>query len=445
MSAPVAAGVLEDLARAWQRSDLVLDTVAPDALLEQPIALRQPFIFYLGHLPAFAWNQVGRGLLGRAAIDPVLDELFARGIDPVGVDEYVPARPELWPSRDDVLAYRDRARAALQEAAARLDPDDSRHALVLGTVLEHELMHQETLLYMIRRLPLAQVRRTVTPPPYRFDAPAPLRRLPVPGGTALLGRPRDGRGFGWDNEFPQQPQDVAAFTIESTPVRNRDFLEFMEDGGFERQDLWTAEDWDWRRRQDIWHPPFWRREEAGDWVYRTIFDELPLGRVLDWPVSVSWAAAAAFARWRGGRLPTEAELHRAAYGTPEGGPRAFPWGDAAPAAEHGNFGFRHWSPTPVGSHPAGASAWGVHELVGNGWEWTSTPFGPLPGFEPMPNYPGYSADFFDGRHYVMLGASWATDERLVRRSFRNWFQPHYPYTFAKFRCVYDGPRGTGEG
>jgi ergothioneine biosynthesis protein EgtB len=436
-----ATDVLHDLEQAWRRSDRVLDLVAPDALLEQPIALRQPFVFYLGHLPAFAWNQIGRWLLGRPPLDAGLDELFARGIDPVGVDEYVPPRPELWPPRDAVLAYRDQARAALREAAQALDGADPRQALALGTVLEHELMHQETLLYMVRRLPLDRIRRGDGVAPYAFDAPAPQRLMDVPAGRAVLGRTRDDGAFGWDNEFGEQAVDVPAFRIESTPVRNRDFLDFMEDDGYERRELWDAEGWDWRRRQEVWHPAFWRRDEDGRWFYRTVLDELPLGRVLDWPASVSWAAGAAYARWRGGRLPSEAEFHRAAYGTPDGGMSAHPWGDAPAGAEHGNFGFRHWAPTPVGTHPAGASAWGVHELVGNGWEWTSTVFGPLPGFTPMPNYAGYSADFFDGRHYVMLGASWATDERLLRKSFRNWFQPHYPHTFAKFRCVYEAQSG----
>jgi formylglycine-generating enzyme required for sulfatase activity len=149
----------------------------------------------------------------------------------------------------------------------------------------------------------------------------------------------------------------------------------------------------------------------------------------------SWAEASAYARWRGARLPREEELHRAAYASPDGTRRLWPWGDEAPQACHGNFDFRRGSPLPVGAHPAGASAWGVLELVGNGWEWTETPFGPLPGFQAMPRYPGYSADFFDGRHFVLLGGSWATDRALLRRSFRNWFQPHYPYVFAKHRCV----------
>jgi formylglycine-generating enzyme required for sulfatase activity len=132
---------------------------------------------------------------------------------------------------------------------------------------------------------------------------------------------------------------------------------------------------------------------------------------------------------------TEAEYHRAAFGTPDGREHAFPWGDAAPDETRGNFGAVHWDPVPVGSYPSGVSAFGVHDLVGNGWEWTSSPFAPFPGFAPMASYPEYSADFFDEAHVVMKGASPATPVPLVRRSFRNWFRPHYPYVYATFRCA----------
>ena len=101
----------------------------------------------------------------------------------------------------------------------------------------------------------------------------------------------------------------------------------------------------------------------------------------------------------------------------------------------GNFNFSSWSPDPVGATPGRASAFGIYDLVGNGWEWTSTPFAPFDGFEPFPFYPGYSADFFDGKHFVMKGASPRTAASLVRKSFRNWFQPHYPNVYATFRCV----------
>jgi formylglycine-generating enzyme required for sulfatase activity len=154
-----------------------------------------------------------------------------------------------------------------------------------------------------------------------------------------------------------------------------------------------------------------------------------------WPVYVTWAEANAFARWRRMRLPTEAEYHRAAFGTPEHRERCYTWGDSMSNVVPGNFDFMRWDPEPVGAHPAGASAFGVHDLIGNGWEWTSTAFAPFDGFEPLPTYPEYSAEFFDGDHYVMKGASPLTARTLVRRGFRNWFRPRYPYVYATFRCA----------
>ena len=183
------------------------------------------------------------------------------------------------------------------------------------------------------------------------------------------------------------------------------------------------------------HPSFWTAP-AGPAATRSwigMFEETPLPP--DWPVYVSQAEAEAYARWKGRRLPTEAEYHRAAFGTPAGVERSYPWGEDPPSREHGNFDFARFEPVAVGSFPAGTSAWGVHDLVGNGWEWTSTIFGPFPGFTPMASYPEYSADFFDRQHYVMKGASTATAQELVRRSFRNWFRPNYPYVYATFRTV----------
>jgi formylglycine-generating enzyme required for sulfatase activity len=177
---------------------------------------------------------------------------------------------------------------------------------------------------------------------------------------------------------------------------------------------------------------FWEQHDH-QWFWRGQFDRLPLPPA--WPVYVSHAEASAFARWRGRRLPTEAEFHRAAYGTPGGTERSYPWGEDPPDATRGRFGFAGWDPVAAGSYPAGASAWGVHDLVGNGWEWTSTVFAPFEGFHAMPSYPEYSAEFFDGHHYVLKGASPATAHELLRRSFRNWFRPHYPYVYAAFRCA----------
>ena len=428
--APEAARLLGPFRDAWRRSDSLFALLAEGALLEQPIPLRQPFIFYLGHLPVFAWNHLGRRGLGEGPLREDFEALFERGIDPIGVDAYQAAAS--WPAVADVLAYRDAVRSRIGRALERGDATGDRAAVGL-MVLEHELMHQETLLYMVQRLPHHRKRRplgAVSLPPGKGR---PGGRVRVPAGTAVLGARRGTIPFGWDNEFPEHEVEVPGFVIDRTPVTNADFLAFVEADGYRERRLWDGEGWAWRERAGLRHPAVWSEGPAG-WAYRTLFEDVPLLRVADWPVYVSGAEAAAYAAWQGARLPTEAEFHRAAYGSPEG-PRPWPWGAAPPAPHHGNFGFHRWSPTAVGGFPEGASAWGALGLAGNGWEWTSTPFAPFAGFERMPGYPGYSADFFDGRHHVLLGASWATDLRLVRRSFRNWFQVHYPYVFAKFRCV----------
>jgi ergothioneine biosynthesis protein EgtB len=426
----------EDLEAAWARSDAVFDLVATRALLERPIALRQPFLFYVGHLPAFAWNQLWRGRLGRPAFAPELDALFERGIDPVDTADYRPSETERWPSLDDALRYRDRVRRELRGV---MDVLVASEGPIVATVLEHELMHHETLLYMVQQLAHEDQRPPVAGPTAGPAGPAAPRRVRIPAGTVTLGAPREGSGFGWDNEFPESHVSVEAFEIDATPVRNSEFLEFVDAGGYRNRRLWDEESWDWLGRQGRCHPLSWRRD-GERWLVRALFADVPFESAADWPACVSACEADAFALWRGQRLPTEAEFQRAAHVTPDGSLREHPWGSDVPAPVHGRFGWRHWSPAPVGSHPAGSSAWGVLDLVGNGWEWTSTPFAPFPGFEPMPHYAGYSRDFFDGRHVVALGASWATDDRLVRRTFRNWYQRHYPYVFSKFRCVASGGR-----
>ncbi|HQQ77661.1 MAG TPA: SUMF1/EgtB/PvdO family nonheme iron enzyme, partial [Thermoanaerobaculia bacterium] len=337
-----------------------------------------------------------------------------------------------WPAREAVLAYAGRADAAVEDAL-RSGACDA-HADAFSTVVEHELMHQETLRYMLHRLPYAEKRAPAgAPAPETAGPSVHADAVLVPAGVATLGAVPGGIPFGWDNEFPKACRFVPAFTVDALPVTNGDFLAFVEAGGYADADVWAPGDAEWLASHGITHPPFWRRE-GGAWFWVGQFGLVPLPPA--WPVWVSHAEASAYARWKGRRLPTEAEYHRAAFGTPEGSERSFPWGDAAPAPEHGNFGGHRDDPVPAGSRPAGASAWGVHELFGNGWEWTSTPFAPFEGFMPMATYPRYSADFFDGRHYVLKGASPATPAPLVRRTFRNWFQARYPHVFAKFRCVH---------
>jgi formylglycine-generating enzyme required for sulfatase activity len=272
-------------------------------------------------------------------------------------------------------------------------------------------------------------------PRYSFQRSPISVSISIPGGKARLGAKFAEALFGWDNEFEEIVVDVRPFKIDSLPVSNGQFFEFVDSGAYEQDAFWRPEDWRWKCIEKKHHPTHWiRRGEA--WFYRALFDTFPLAHVASWPAYVSLAEARAYARWAGKRLPTEAEFHRAAYYGPDGRECAYPWGNTPPAAQHGNFDLNAWSPMPVGSRPAGASRWGVMELIGNGWELTDTPFAPFPGFSPyLPSYPDYSRDFFDGKHFVLKGGSWATATELLRSSFRNWYQAHYPYVFAKFRCV----------
>jgi len=413
----------------------LFDLVTDEAYYLRPISLRNPVVFYEGHISAFAVNALIKTALGQPGIDASLERLFARGIDPE--DASTVDGPSAWPSRDVVRAFVAEADRRLRHVIQHEDLIRPGHRLLdraeaAYTAIEHEELHQETLHYIWHRLPLSHKRV-----PAGWQAPAdgvvPARRgIAVDAGIATLGASRDGIAFGWDNEFPPMTVQVAAFVIDQHDVTNAEYLEFVEAGGYAREDLWSPDGWAWRRRDGVEHPTFWERTGTG-WAWRTMFGLVRLPSA--WPVYVSQAEAEAFLRWRGDRLPTEAEYHRAAFGTPGGGQRAFPWGDGPPDRTHGNFGNLRFDPVAVGSHPAGVSAWGIHDLVGNGWEWTSTPFAPFPGFAPMASYPEYSADFFDGKHVVMKGASPATAAGTIRRSFRNWFRPHYPYVYATFRGV----------
>jgi ergothioneine biosynthesis protein EgtB len=422
--------VTDSLEAGWERTDRIFRLTADEALLARPIPLRQPLLFYVGHLPAFAWNHLGRGVLGLPAFAPNLDALFEAGIDPP--DDTDPPRQDdatLWPQLDRVLEYRDRVRRELRPALG-----EPVFAEVLPMVLEHELMHQETLLYMLQQLPAAAKRppAELTPPEKPSGSPM-SERVRVSAGPAHLGA--SGGGFSWDNERPELDAPTEAFEIDALPVTHREFREFVAAGCYADPTFWTQDGWRWLQQTGRILPHGWSAK-GDDWSVATLFGEVPFDDAAEWPASVSHCEAQAFARWSGARLPSEPEFHRAAFATPDGGLRPHPWGDAPPAPNHANLGLRRWGPTPVGSHPLGASAFGVHEMVGNGWEWTATPFRPFPGFLPLERYRRYSADFFDERHFVLLGGSWATDLRLVRRSFRNWFQPHYPYVFTKFRRVY---------
>jgi gamma-glutamyl hercynylcysteine S-oxide synthase len=434
--ASVTQHLIEQLAESRQRTDSLFAIVQPDSLYDRPIPERHRIIFYIGHLEAFDWNLLHDQVLGLKRFHPDFDRLFAFGIDPVGGG--LPTdQPSDWPSVAAVREYVRNIRSSLDgKLDDALDSGSSgRDGFPLTTLLnvasEHRLMHAETLAYMLHQLPLERKIRQASLSDIS-ESPIEHRSIEIPAGSATLGLSRNSNLFGWDNEFEAHTVDVPAFSIDQYKVTNQQYLEFIAAGGYENNAFWTADDWAWKTQRAIPHPAFWKR--SGDqWLYRTMFNDIPLPG--DWPVYVSQAEAKAYASWAGKSLPAEAEWHRAAYGTPSGSDRKYPWGNEAPSSEFGNFDFERWDPAPVNAYPAGKSAFGVEGMLGNGWEWTSTEFAPLPGFEPFPFYRGYSADFFDGKHFVMKGGSARTAACMLRPTFRNWFQSHYQFIYTGFRCV----------
>jgi formylglycine-generating enzyme required for sulfatase activity len=376
-----------ELQQTRKATDKLFDLIRPDSLYERPIPERHRLIFYLGHLEAFDWNLLAQWTHSAPAFHTEFDRLFAFGIDP---DESGLPKDKAsdWPRRPEVERYNARVRETLDPLLPETPPQ------LLHVAIEHRLMHAETLAYLLHGLDYA--RKVDGPAP----APAPVvgrkqQWIDIPAGAAVMGRPAND-GFGWDNEFREYTVQVPGFTIGKHKVTNGEYLAFVREGGAA--------------------PHFWTGGD-GHRLYRGMFGEIPLP--LDAPVYVTYDQAAAYAQWAGGSLPTESQWHRAAEG----------------AQAAGNLDFHSWDPVGVDATPEGDSRWGAAQLIGNGWEWTSTVFEPFPGFEPFPFYRGYSADFFDGRHFVLKGASPRTARRLARQSFRNWFRPRYPYLYATFRMV----------
>jgi iron(II)-dependent oxidoreductase len=437
----LASGLMERVSDARWRSDALFNLLRADAFHERPIPERHRIIFYLGHLEAFDWNLLGESVLGLKSVQPEFDRLFAFGIDPVGGGMPTDL-PSDWPDLPVVRDYVQSIRTALDENLVNmnLDAAGGRDGFPLRTMLnvaiEHRLMHTETLAYMLHRLPL-HLKVPQADSLILTRIPVDDGMVSIPAGAVTLGLPKSGDMFGWDNEYEAHAVELPAFEIDRYEVTNRQYLKFVLAGGYETRAFWNDDDWNWKNAQGISHPAFWKKENGG-WVWRGMFDEIPFDEAtLSEPVYVSQAEAAAYARWVGKSLPTEAEWQRAAYGTADGEARPYPWGSevANSDSKRGNFDFDRWNPTPVNAFPDGQSAFGVHDMLGNAWEWTSTAFHPFPGFEPFPFYRGYSADFFDGKHFVMKGGSPRTAACMLRPSFRNWFQGHYQYVYAGFRCL----------
>jgi iron(II)-dependent oxidoreductase len=408
-----------------------LELLAPlsdEDLVKQHSPLMSPLAWDLAHTGHFEELWLLRTIAGERLSDRRFDRVYNAFEAPRA------ERPNL-----DLLSPVE-ARAYLAEVRSRvlevleeidLDPDDPllRDAFVYGLIVQHEYQHQETILATLQLRDAAYPFAEEPLPP-----PSPPEELEVfvEGGSFVMGT--DDEPWAYDNERRAHELELRPFWIDTVPVTNAAYLEFVEDGGYADRRHWSEEGWAWRTEARLEHPEFWRRDHSG-WTRMRFGRREPLPAAE--PVQhVCWFEADAYAWWAGKRLPTEAEWEKAATWDPVGEKRRYPWGDEEPGDEHANLGQRRFGPAPVGSFPAGASASGCQQLLGDVWEWTSSDFTPYPGFQAFP-YREYSEVFFGSEYKVLRGGSWATHPLVARATFRNWDYPIRRQIFAGFRCARD--------
>jgi iron(II)-dependent oxidoreductase len=429
----VAVTTAADLAAALDAARTrflgILEPFDEPVLRRQHDVLMSPLLWDLAHVANYEDLWLVRAL-GAPPTRTGLDDLYDAFQQPRSVREALPLL-DLASARAYGDAVRGRALELLE--GADLADDGSvrltRDGFVHRMVAQHEHQHAETLLAAIQLLPPEEGHVLTAPPPPATQV-APPEEVLVPGGPFLMGS-TDPAAL--DNERPVHQVDVAAFWIDAAPVSNGQYRRFVEDGGYDEARWWCEAGWAWRRQAELVAPQFWRRDgERWARLRFGIVEPLPD----DEPVQhVGWYEADAYARWAGRRLPTEAEWEKAAVFDPDtGGSRRWPWGDDPPTAARANLGQRHLGPAPVGAYPAGTSAVGCHQMVGDVWEWTASDFLGYPGFEWYP-YAEYSDVFFGPDHKVLRGSSWATDPSVGRSTFRNWDLPIRRQIFAGFRTA----------
>jgi gamma-glutamyl hercynylcysteine S-oxide synthase len=415
--------VVRNLGLARDRTLRLTDLDEP-ILLAQHDPLMSPLVWDLAHIG----QQEELWLLRRG--DPSRPGMLPADVDTL-YDAFKhkradrPALPLLPPVEARAFNYEVRGRVF--DLLERTPADDLFSA---GMVVQHEEQHDETMYatLQLRQGPPVLLARGTLPP----GRPVAGERVFVPGGAFVLGVDAASEPFSLDNERPAHTVSVAPFWIGRVPVSTGQWREFIADGGYHRQDLWSPRGWQHRAEARLERPNFW----TADGTRRRfgIEEDVPA----DEPVQhVSYFEAEAFAAWSGARLPTEIEWEKAcAWDPATSARRAWPWGAQAPTADLANLGGAGLRPAPVGAYPAGASAYGAEQMIGDVWEWTSSDFAPWPGFVPM-IYRAYSEPFFGGDYKVLRGGSWAVATSTIRPSFRNWDHPIRRQIFTGVRLAWD--------
>jgi gamma-glutamyl hercynylcysteine S-oxide synthase len=452
-----------ELAAARMRTELLTTAVDDGDLVKQHSPLMSPLVWDLAHIANQEELWLLRAVGGADAMHPGIDALYDAFQHPRAER---PALPLLGPA--EARAYGHEVRGRVLDLAGRLSFDRTASAgpagrsrpgaarpglgsgfgaelsgagarFAFGMVAQHEAQHDETMLatHQLRTGPGAL---TAPPPPAPADAAALPAEVFVPGGPFTMGTSAE--PWALDNERPAHLVDVPGFWLDTTPVTNAAYAQFIADGGYDDPRLWTADGWAHRQRAGLTAPLFWSWE--GSWVRLSFGVREPV--LADEPVlHVCWYEADAYARWAGRRLPTEAEWEKAARWDPAASrSRRYPWGDAEWTPGRANLGQRHLRPAPAGSYPDGAAPCGARQLLGDVWEWTSSDFGPYPGFTAWP-YREYSEVFFGPEYKVLRGGSFGVSAVACRGTFRNWDYPIRRQIFAGFRTARSDFRGADSG
>ena len=437
LESPRDAQTLGDaLSNARARTLEILDPIPAIDQQRQVSAIMSPLCWDLAHIGHYEELWLVRALTDAPPTDARFDDVYDAFKHPRRERSTLDILDAAG-ARQFVATVRARALdvlAGIPAAALASDADDPLLAggFVHGMVVQHEHQHDETMLATVQLMagfqhPAAD--GAATQPagthgvPGRSDVPADVPAdVLVDGGSFTMGTDAD--GWAYDNERPAYEVTLAPYRIDTTPVTNRAYAEFVHAGGYDDARLWTPAGWAWREEAGLVTPEFWARDGAGGWV-RTRFGRTePLPP--DEPVQhVCWYEADAFARWSDARLPTEAEWERAALGTDPSDANL--WPDAGTP--------HRWAPAPAGSR-GGASDVGALGMLGDVWEWTASDFGGYPGFASFP-YREYSEVFFGEGYKVLRGGSWATHRSAVRTTFRNWDFPIRRQIFSGFRCARD--------
>ncbi|HLU45793.1 MAG TPA: ergothioneine biosynthesis protein EgtB [Natronosporangium sp.] len=420
--------IAAELARSRARTTALADAVDDADLVRQHSPLMSPLVWDVAHVGNQEELWLVRDVGGREPIRQDIDHLYDAFQHPRSRRPELPlldpteARRYVATVREKVLDVLDR----VPLAGNRLVAD----GFAFGMIAQHEQQHDETMLATHQLRVGEPVLTAPSPPPPRVPVAGEVL---IPAGPFTMGTSTE--PWALDNERPAHVVDVPAFLIDAAPVTNGQYAEFIADGGYDDPRWWSPAGWEHRVSAGLVAPMHWVRDGDG-WAY-TRFGRTEPVRPDEPVVHVCFYEAQAYAAWAGKRLPTEAEWEKAARFDPATGrSRRYPWGDEDPTEAHANLGQRHLSPAPIGAYPAGASPLGVHQLIGDVWEWVDTDFRGYPGFVAFP-YREYSEVFFGSSYKVLRGGSFGTDPVACRGTFRNWDFPIRRQIFAGFRCARD--------